>query len=131
MKSISGIQQQHTNQYSLPFWTSSSYLKLWLCSRQIAQHISWSQGCFISPHISKQSSPPVWTMSDRHIISLILPFISINNNLLPYWRILGCFSINIIKFWDCPSSTKWPLHVSVDKDIKKFNLIPISPSKSS
>jgi len=41
------------NQYSLPSQTSSYYLKLQPHSRQAAQHISWSQGCSISPHISK------------------------------------------------------------------------------
>ena len=35
-------------------------------------------------------------LSIWHIISSILPFIPINNNILPYWRILGCFSINIL-----------------------------------
>ena len=38
---------------------------------------------------------------------------------------------NIIEFWDCLCNAKWPLHTLVDKDTKKFNLIPISPSKSS
>ena len=38
-------------------------------------------------------------------------------------------STNSIEFWDCPSDSKWSHHVLVDKDIKKFNLTPISPSK--
>ena len=37
---------------------------------------------------------------------------------------------NIIKFWDCPSDAKLLLHVLVNKDIKRFNHILISPSKS-
>lgn len=38
-------------------------------------------------------------------------------------------SSNTIEFWNCPSNTKWFLHASVDYDIKKFNLIPLSISK--
>ena len=44
------------NQHSLPSQTSSYSLKLWPCSRQTVQHISWSQGCSISPHISESTS---------------------------------------------------------------------------
>jgi len=29
-----------------------------------------------------------------------------------------------IKFWDYPSDSKWFYHVLVNKDIKKFNLVP-------
>jgi len=50
---ISGVQWWHTNQYSLPFQTSSFYWKLWSCSRQTVQYISWSQGYSISLYISK------------------------------------------------------------------------------
>jgi len=38
---------------------------------------------------------------------------------------------NSIEFWDCPSCDKWTLHDMVDKEMKKFNLIPIFPCKSS
>jgi len=38
---------------------------------------------------------------------------------------------NCIKFWDCPSKQKWPLHALVDKDSKSFNSISIFPCKSS
>ena len=34
-------------------------------------------------------------------------------------------SNNSIEFWDCPSKDKWPLYISVDHDIRKFNLTPI------
>jgi len=44
------------NQHLLLTWTFLSYLKLWLCGRQTAQHISWSQGCFTSLHISEPIS---------------------------------------------------------------------------
>ena len=37
---------------------------------------------------------------------------------------------NVIELWDCPSDAKWSLHAAVDNDTKKFNLIPISPSKT-
>lgn len=33
--------------------------------------------------------------------------------------------INFIDFWDCPSDMKQSYHVSVNKDIKKFNFSPI------
>ena len=68
MNSIPSVQWQHTNQHSLLSWTSSYYLKLWLCSRQMAQHISWSQGCSTSPLISKSTlwtSILVWTTPDN------------------------------------------------------------------
>jgi len=68
LNSISGVQRWHINQHSLPSQTSSHYLKLRPCGRQTAQHISWSQGHSISPHISKsilQTSTLVWTAPDR------------------------------------------------------------------
>jgi len=37
---------------------------------------------------------------------------------------------NSIKFWDCSSCDKWPLHDIVDKETKKYDLIPIFPCKS-
>jgi len=40
---ISNVQQWYTNQHSLTSWTSFIHLKLWPCSRQIVQHINWSQ----------------------------------------------------------------------------------------
>jgi len=61
---ISGVQWQHTNQHSLPSWTSFHHLKLRPCGRQMAQHISWSQGHSTSLLISKSSlwtSTLVWT----------------------------------------------------------------------
>ena len=36
---------------------------------------------------------------------------------------------NSIKFWNFPSGSNWPLHTSVDSDIKKFNLILLFPCK--
>ena len=41
------------------------------------------------------------------------------------------YSSNSIKFWDCPSNSKWPLHLAVDKETKKFNLTPLLPCKMS
>ena len=38
---------------------------------------------------------------------------------------------NSIEFWDCPSDKKWHLLELVDKDMKKFNLVPLYPSKTS
>jgi len=38
---------------------------------------------------------------------------------------------NSIEFWDCPSDKKWHIHASVDKETKKFDLIPLYPSKTS
>jgi len=40
-------------------------------------------------------------------------------------------SDNSIEFWDCPSDEKWQLHASVDKEMKKFDLIPLYSSKVS
>ena len=48
------------NQHSLLSQTSSYHLKLWLHGRQAAQHISWSQGYFMSPHISESI---LWTFT--------------------------------------------------------------------
>jgi len=48
------------NQYSLLSQTSFYSLKLWPHGRQMAQHISWSQGCSMSLHISK---PILWTFT--------------------------------------------------------------------
>ena len=38
---------------------------------------------------------------------------------------------NSIEFWDCLSDEEWPLYVSVDKDMKKLNLTPLFPYKTS
>ena len=40
-------------------------------------------------------------------------------------------SDNSIEFWYCPSNKKWHLHVSVNKEIKKFDLILLYSSKTS
>jgi len=37
---------------------------------------------------------------------------------------------SFIEFWDCSSDSKWFHHVSVNKDMKKFNLVPNYPCKS-
>ena len=37
---------------------------------------------------------------------------------------------NSIKFWDCPSNTKWIHHLVVDKETKRYNLKPIFICKS-
>ena len=58
------------NQHSLPSWTSSYHLKLQPHGRQMAQHISWSQGRSTSPLISEsilQTSTLVWTTPDSII----------------------------------------------------------------
>jgi len=53
------------NQHSLPSWTSSYSLKSQPHGRQMAQHISWSQGHSMSPHISKSISQ-TFTSSVNH-----------------------------------------------------------------
>ena len=35
-----------------------------------------------------------------------------------------------IEFWNCSSNQKWYLHDIVDKEAKKFNMLPIFPCKS-
>ena len=39
------------------------------------------------------------------------------------------YSTNFIEFWNYPNNSKWSHHISVNRDIKKFNLIPLSLSK--
>ena len=53
-----------------PTRTSLLHLKLWPHGRQMAQHISWSQGRSTSPLISEyilRTSTPVWTAPDSII----------------------------------------------------------------
>jgi len=38
---------------------------------------------------------------------------------------------NLIKFWDCPSCNNWTLYHIVDRETKKFDLVPIFSCKSS
>ena len=38
---------------------------------------------------------------------------------------------NSITFWDCPSSVKWPLYSTVDKETKYFKIDSIFPCKFS
>ena len=75
MNSISGIQQWHTNQYSLPLGLYFLHLKLQPHDRQTAQHISWSQGRSTSPLISEsilQTSTLAWTMPDTSCLPYVL-----------------------------------------------------------
>jgi len=37
---------------------------------------------------------------------------------------------NSIDFWNCSSQENWSLHIIVDKETKKFNLLPVFPCKS-
>jgi len=65
------------NQYSLPSRTSLYYLKLWPHSKQMAQHISWSQGYSTSSHNSKPilwTFTLVWTVPDNFLYYRILEF---------------------------------------------------------
>ena len=74
MNSISGVQQRHTNQYSFLLRLFLLHLKLWPCGRQMAQHISWSQGYSTSPLISESilwTSTLVWTAPDNRSISAV------------------------------------------------------------
>ena len=50
---LNEVCDRYTNQHSLPSQTSSLHLKLQPCSRQIVQHISWSQDYSTSLHISE------------------------------------------------------------------------------
>jgi len=71
LNSTSSVQWRHTNQYLLPLGLSFLHLKLQPHSRQMAQHISWSQGHSTSPLISKSilwTSTPVWTTPDKNNI---------------------------------------------------------------
>ena len=38
---------------------------------------------------------------------------------------------NTIEFWNCSSDKEWPLHLSMNNDMKKFNLILLFPCKNS
>ena len=38
---------------------------------------------------------------------------------------------NLISFWDCPSSNKWPPCLLVDKELKHLKINTVLPSKSS
>ena len=38
---------------------------------------------------------------------------------------------NMIKFWECPSKSKWNLHKCIDIETKSFNLTPLLPAKNS
>ena len=40
-------------------------------------------------------------------------------------------SINLVKFWNCPSNKNWHLHAMVDKKTKKFDFIPLYLNKMS
>jgi len=40
------------------------------------------------------------------------------------------YNNNSIKFWDCPSNLKWPLHAQVDNEVRNPTSTPIFPHKS-
>ena len=89
MNSISGVQWRHTNQYSLPLRLSLLHLKLQPRGRQMAQHISWSQGHSTSLLISKsilRTFTLVWTVPDileiRILVSASRPSSSPTSNYL-------------------------------------------------
>ena len=63
---------------------------------------------------------------DTTIHPFQLQFITILKDL---WAFFDKHSANFIEFWNCPSDMNWQLCMSVDKETKKFNLIPLYPSK--
>ena len=89
------------NQYSLPSRTSSYYLKLWLHGRQIAQHISWSQGHSTSLHISK-SILQTFTPGVNHAWQVYPSFNRLYKELLPGFQLVDNFadhfSFNTVNF---------------------------------
>jgi len=64
---------------------------------------------------------------DSNIHLYQLQSITISKDLRSYFN---KHSNNSIKFWDCPSNEKWPLHTLVDKDTKEFNITPYILAKS-
>ena len=65
---------------------------------------------------------------DSNIHLYQLQLITIFKDLKSYFN---KHSNNSIKFWDCPSNKKWPLHILVDKDTKEFNITPLYSCKKS
>jgi len=90
------------------------------------------------------NSSTVFVISDasikNNIITLIL-YICFNKSIITktYFIVISQdlrtffnkSSNNSIAFWDCPSSTKWPLHSAVDKETKKFKINPTTLCKLS
>ena len=99
MKSISGIQQWHTNQYSLPLRLSLLHLKLRLHGKQMAQHISWNQGCSTSLLISEsilQTSTLVWTVPDITLHSFRVLQLTLRWNLIIESK--NCISVLLLRY---------------------------------
>ena len=71
-------------------------------------------------------------MAQRIFNSTIHPYqiqsIAISKNLQKFFN---KHSNNSVEFWDCTSDKDWHLHTQVDREMKKFNLIPLYPSKTS
>jgi len=111
LNSISGVQRWHTIQHSLPSWTSPHHLKLWPCGKQIAQHISWSQGHSTSLLISEfilRTSTPVWTVPDKITLWLFKTQVV----FLYYFQkirlsILLVFLLSLLESQSC--SYSWPV----------------------
>jgi len=65
---------------------------------------------------------------DSTIHSYQLQLIAISKDLGLF---LKKYLSNTIEFWDCFSDEEWPLYVSMNNDMKKFNLILLFPCKNS
>ena len=65
---------------------------------------------------------------DLSIHSFQVQSVAILNDLCYFFN---CYIDNSIEFWECPSYLKWQLYKEVDKETKKFNLIPLYPCKNS
>jgi len=85
---ISNVQQWYTNQHSLPSWTSFIHLKLWPCSRQTVQYISWSQDHSTSLHHQAQSLHTLCTSR-----SILWTFIS---QCEPYLIAVYCYDRHLL-----------------------------------
>ena len=74
----------------------------------------------------------ITNMAQRIFNSTIHPYqiqsIAISKDLQKFFN---KHSNNSVEFWDYPSDKDWHLHTQVDREMKKFNLIPLYPSKTS
>ena len=123
MNSTSSVQRWHIILVPTSCSDFSYLLKLWSRGRQTVQHISWSQGCSTSLHISKSSSqtfiPSVncaWqyyqtpksavTSKQFYLLNPLLQFCLQNNNYLLYFKSPKWLFLTII-----PQLQLWSHHL--------------------
>ena len=94
------------------------------CSINQATHLHGISKIIVvmdSIHVAKKIFDPLFHLLQKHVTFIL-------NDLREFFT---CHQENMIKFWECPSKSKWNLYKRVNIETKSFNLTPLLPNKNS